>query len=315
MILDQAQLDRARGALLGAACGDALGAGYEFGSAPLPPGDRPAMIGGGLGDFAPGEWTDDTAQTFAVAQAAAAHPDLRSAEALDEVALGFLRWFGGDPSDVGIQTRKVLGEAGPGASAAELAEVTRRLHERTGRTAGNGSLMRTAPVALRHLDDPAALVEAATAVSALTHGDDLAHEACALWCLAIRSAVLTGTLPDPRDGLGLLPTGRRAFWRERLDEAEAREPRTFQGNGFVVTALQAAWSAIAHTAGGGLVAGIEAAVHVGDDTDTVATIAGALLGAVHGAAAVPDDWAAVVHGWPDARADDLVALATTIVAG
>ena len=59
MKLTTAQTDRACGVLLAAAAGDALGAGYEF-SAPLD--GVPAMIGGGLGNFAPGEWTDDTAQ-------------------------------------------------------------------------------------------------------------------------------------------------------------------------------------------------------------------------------------------------------------
>ncbi|WP_240644035.1 ADP-ribosylglycohydrolase family protein [Antribacter gilvus] len=311
---DAALLDRARGVLLGAACGDALGAPYEFGTARLAPGQRPAMIGGGLGGFAPGEWTDDTAQTYAVAQAAAAHGDLREDAALDQVAHGFGRWFHGNPPDVGIQTRTVLRQVGPDARASELAGVARALHERTGHTAGNGSLMRTSPVALRHLDDPDALAEAAQAVSALTHGDPLAHEACVLWCLAIRQAVLTGELPDPRDGLDRLPEDRRDFWRERLDEAEAQEPASFRPNGFVVTALQAAWSAIAHTRAEGLVAGIEAAIHIGDDTDTVASIAGALLGAVHGASSIPERWRQDVHGWPGARAEHLMELADRAVA-
>lgn len=66
-----ALLDRAVGAVLGAAAGDALGAGYEYGSAPLPPRGQAAMIGGGLGNFAPGEWTDDTAQAVPIVSAAA----------------------------------------------------------------------------------------------------------------------------------------------------------------------------------------------------------------------------------------------------
>ena len=56
-------------------------------------------------------------------------------------------------------------------SARTAREASVTLHERTGRTAGNGSLMRTAPVALAYLDDEAALVEAARAVSELTHYD------------------------------------------------------------------------------------------------------------------------------------------------
>ncbi|MDN5746304.1 MAG: ADP-ribosylglycohydrolase family protein, partial [Nocardioidaceae bacterium] len=65
MKLTTAQTDRACGVLLASAAGDAFGAGYEFGSAPLGP-DGPAMIGGGLGNFAPGEWTDDTSMTWAI---------------------------------------------------------------------------------------------------------------------------------------------------------------------------------------------------------------------------------------------------------
>ena len=56
--LTHAQSDRAAGVLLGSAAGDALGAGYEF--AAVSPALVPGMIGGGLGNFAPGEWTDDT---------------------------------------------------------------------------------------------------------------------------------------------------------------------------------------------------------------------------------------------------------------
>lgn len=52
--------------------------------------------------------------------------------------------------------------------AVRIRAAASALHKRTGRTGGNGSLMRTAPVALAHLDDPAALVEAATTISALT---------------------------------------------------------------------------------------------------------------------------------------------------
>ena len=77
-------MDRACGVLLAAACGDALGAGYEFGSAALD--GPPGMIGGGLGGFAPGEWTDDTAQAVAIAEVAATGVDLRSEEALTSIA-------------------------------------------------------------------------------------------------------------------------------------------------------------------------------------------------------------------------------------
>ncbi len=88
--LTSAQLDRVCGVLLASAAGDALGAGYEFGVAPY--GGWPEMIGGGLGGFAPGEWTDDTAQAMAIARVAATGADLREEGALDAVARGFAEW-------------------------------------------------------------------------------------------------------------------------------------------------------------------------------------------------------------------------------
>jgi ADP-ribosylglycohydrolase len=74
-----------------------------------------------------------------------------------------------------------------------------------------------------------------------------------------------------------------------------------------VPALQAAWSAVTHTSS--LPDGLVAAVRAGDDTDTIAAIAGALLGARHGASAVPAEWREAVHGWPDLTGDDLTELA------
>ena len=107
--------------------------------------------------------------------------------------------------------------------------------------------MRTAPVALAYLDDEAALVEAARAVSELTHYDPDAGDACVLWCTAIRHAILTGKL-DVRIGLGHIDIDRRDLWASRLDEAETSQPSAFAAkNGWVVAALQAAWSAIVTT--------------------------------------------------------------------
>ena len=202
----------------------------------------------------------------------------------------------------------------------ELAAAAAAVHEQRGISGGNGSLMRTAPLALAYLHDPDGLVEAARAVSALTHYDPEAGEACVLWCLAIRHAVLHGTL----DGLGLaldrLPADRATVWAHRIAEAEAHPPWHFDRNGWVVQALQGAWSAITRTpipddnpAEGSFPArhlqlALEAAVRGGNDTDTVAAIAGGLLGARWGASAIPLEWARRVHGWPGLRARDLIRL-------
>jgi ADP-ribosyl-[dinitrogen reductase] hydrolase len=299
------ELDRAVGVLLGAAAGDALGVPYEYGSRPLPPaGEPPEMLGGGLGNYAPGQWSDDTEMACVIARVAASGAGLRTSWALDRIADGFLGWYADGPADIGNQTRAVLSAERPGAgSAARLRERAGELHARTGRTAGNGSLMRTGPVALAHLGDTPAIVDAARAVSALTHNDPQAADACVLWCLAIDHAVRTGAL-DVR--VGLPHVG--AEWAGLLDDAERGAPARFgSANGWVVAALQAAWSAAVHA--GGLVDGIEAAVRGGGDTDTVAAIAGALLGARFGGSAVPARWRRRLHGWPGLRARDLTRLA------
>ncbi|WP_433288381.1 ADP-ribosylglycohydrolase family protein [Micromonospora sp. CA-244673] len=320
--LDAIQSDRAAGVLLGAACGDALGVPYEFG-APLPANEQPEMRGGGLGPYAPGEYSDDTQMAMCIAEVSATGADLRRSDFLDRIAGNFLRWRREGASDIGAQTRKVLDAVshanGPGIAAA-MRDAATDLHRRTGRSAGNGSLMRTAPVALAYLGDPEALAEAARAVSELTHYDPLAADACVLWCAGIRRAVLDGTFDGVREGLDLLPAQRRDRWSGWLAEAESKPPEQFRPNGFVVPALQAAWSAITHTdvpdhnpRQGSfpcqhLEHALTAAVRVGDDTDTVAAIAGALLGARWGSSAVPLAWQRAVHGWPRRRAADLIRL-------
>ncbi|MEY9211595.1 ADP-ribosylglycohydrolase family protein [Thermobifida halotolerans] len=326
-------LDRAAGVLLGAACGDALGVPYEF--APrLDQQQTPRMIGGGLGPYAPGEYSDDTQMAVCIAQVAATGADLRSSEALDQVAHRFVDWHRDGASDIGIQTAAVLGQAARNAEAhAELSLAEWMLAASGARvaqgrpSAGNGSLMRTAPVALAFPHDPEATAEAARRVSELTHADPLAADACVLWCEGIRHAVAHGTFDGVRRGLRLLETDRRAQWEAWLDEAEHHPPHTFTDNGFVVRALQAAWSAITRTpvpehrpadgvfAAQHLQHALEAAARAGGDTDTVAAIAGALLGARWGASAIPWQWQRAVHGWPGLHTRDLTSLAVRTFQG
>jgi ADP-ribosyl-[dinitrogen reductase] hydrolase len=305
MRLDAKQIDRAVGVLLASAAGDALGVPYEFGTRALV-GD-PEQLGGGLGGIAPGQWSDDTEMACAIAQVTATGADLRTQESLDAVADGFLRWYDDEPPDIGAQTRQVLSSTGRGSgTAARMTAVARQLHERTGHTAGNGSLMRTGPVALAHLGDPAAIVEAARAISNLTHADPIAGDGCVLWCLAIDRAVRTGEL-DVRVGLPDVDAGWVAF----IDEAERGEPSSFANNGWVVAALQAAWSALTRTTT--IRDALIAAVRAGNDTDTVAAITGALAGASYGGSAVPPEWLSRLHGWPGLRAADLTRLAVLAV--
>ena len=319
MNLTTAQIDRVAGTMLGLACGDALGAGLEF--QPRVPYTQPIhMSGGGSFNWAPGEWTDDTAMAMCIASVSSQGLDLRSVEAQDQIARAWLAWAA-TATDVGIQTRKVLTMARSEGTAEALSKAAAQVHAETGRSGGNGSLMRTAPVALAHLNDQAALVQAAREISSLTHFDDEAGDACVLWCLAIRHAILHGDFAPMTDFLAALPESRQALWAERIAEAEHKQSHEFANNGWVVSAFQAAWSAITHSQipadlpslrlfpAAHFEIALERAVRCGDDTDTVGAIAGSLLGARWGSTAVPSRWQLPLHGFPDASHFDLVSLA------
>jgi ADP-ribosyl-[dinitrogen reductase] hydrolase len=323
VMLDDVQVDRARGVLLGCAVGDALGAGYEFGP-PLGPGVPIRMKGGGPFGFEPGEWTDDTAMTLAIALALReSGSDLHLAA--DRTAESWLDWSR-STKDIGVQTSAVFEEARRLAAAQDRATVraedlltaARTIHERTGKSGGNGSLMRTSPLALVLLGaDDDELVEVVRYFSRLTHRDDDAWQACVLWTDAIRRAVRTGRV-EVRAGLGLLPADAAAAWSARLDAAEEREPRDFPRNGWVVEALQGAWSALSRAGAPDephfVRRACELAVRGGADTDTVAAITGALAGAAAGRRGIADEDAERVHGWPGLRAADLVDLADALTA-
>ena len=324
MMLNAEQQNRALGVMLGLASGDALGAGYEFCS-PKPDHEPVDMIGGGLGDFAPGEWTDDTSMAIVIAQALQLSGGKLNDESKQEMTKRWSEWVF-DAPDAGNQTRAVFAEAenmatrrgGCEPTIDDLLKDTEIVHNQVGKSGGNGSLMRTAPVALAYLHSAEEAYNAAFEISALTHFEFEAGEACGLWTVAIRHAILTGDM-DIRVGLGFLPPARAALWEERIAEAENKTPRDFPHNGWVVQALQGAWSAI-HTTSSQLAYGadhliiaLEAAVRGGVDTDTVAAIAGSLIGAAYGMSSFSDYWMTMIHGWPGMTSKDLVDMSLALL--
>ncbi len=314
MKLTTLQRDRAGGVLLGQAIGDALGVPYEFG--PRIEAGQAQMIGGGLGPYAPGEWSDDTQMAVCIAEVTASGTDVTTDAGLRQVAQRFVEWKDSGATDIGNQTRYVLGRAHP--RWGDVLDIMREASAEEARhdRAGNGALMRTGIVGLVALDDPHKTADAASRVAGLTHAHRLCVESSILWAEAVRVAVVEGRL-DLRSGLRLLPDERREEWSGWIDEAEQGNREDFTRNGFTVTALQAAWLAIRSTekvAGPDhVVAALQAAISIGHDTDTVAAIAGALLGARYGVSGLPTDLARRVHGWPGLRGRDLVRLALATV--
>jgi ADP-ribosyl-[dinitrogen reductase] hydrolase len=321
MQLDTAQNDRAAGIMLAMAAGDALGAPYEF-YPPLAAHLPVQMNGGGSIGWEPGEWTDDTAMAIPIMQEVALGNDLRAEATQNSIVTAWLGWAE-TSKDVGVQTRTIFSRSPMKTAAGLVAAAAVHTERNPDGSSGNGSLMRTAPVALAYLDDVDGLVEAATALSSLTHPHLDAVEACVIWSLGIRHAVLHGNFDGVRLAVEMLPADRSALWSGRLDEAEQNPPTYFTKNGWVVQALQSAWSAISRTPipaadtaqnvapADHLAAALEAAVRGGYDTDTVAAIAGGLLGARWGASAVPAGWRSLLNGWPSMDAADLVSMAAS----
>lgn len=307
------QLDRAIGAVVASAAGDALGSAYEFG-----PGlrdDQLPEFGVGVFGHERGEWTDDTAMAMPILEALARGDSLLDPQTLASIVGRWLDWSA-TAKDVGVQTRSVLGRLRGDCSEESARRAAREVHDRSGRSAGNGSLMRTGPVALGFLGDglEPSLVEAAGRIAQLTHHEQDNVDAVVLWSLAIRHAIRTGEF-DPTVGLEWVG-GSAERWADLIDEALApgAHPRDFQAhNGWVVKAFQGALAAVAGAfdVRDALIRGVRG----GGDTDTVAAIAGTLAGAVWGATQVPLGWQRLLHGWPGHTAHDLTRLAVLAARG
>ncbi|MFI2200557.1 ADP-ribosylglycohydrolase family protein [Streptomyces sp. NPDC020192] len=280
--------ERALGAVLGSAVGDALGAPFEFGpegafSARFPhPGHGAEMCGGGGWD--PGEATDDTQMAVLTAESLVECGGLD----LPDVFHRFQRWAAADPKDIGLQTEAVLTGGDPWDTAAALHFQVNQ------RAAGNGALMRAAPSAVhfaRH--GRAATMDAARRLSALTHGDGAAWEGTAALHELIRVA-LTGA--DPLTAVPETLTALQPDHRQRYAvvlSPDWHPDRATEFNGAVWPCLGSAVWALRTT--GSYEEAVRAAIDLGGDTDTVAAVTGALAGAVYGLSAIPTRWTEPLH--------------------
>jgi ADP-ribosylglycohydrolase len=311
-VIHPPQTERAVGAVIGSAVGDALGAPFEFGpegafSARFPrPGHGGEMCGGGGWD--PGEATDDTQMAVLVAESLLERGGLDPADVFHR----FRRWAAAGPKDIGLQTEAVLTGGDPWDTAAT------RHFQVSQRAAGNGALMRAAPSAVyfaRH--GRAATLDAARRLSALTHGDAAAWEGTAVLHELVRVALAGG------DPLGAVPEALAALHPDHRERyAVVLDPgwhpdRATEFNGAVWPCLGSAVWALRTT--GSYEEAVRAAVDLGGDTDTVGAVTGALAGAVYGIGAVPERWRGPLHvplpgsGGRVLRAPELAELARRLV--
>ncbi|MEV4257462.1 ADP-ribosylglycohydrolase family protein [Spirillospora sp. NPDC049652] len=278
--------ERAIGAVVGSALGDALGAPYEFGPADafsrrFPTGPGEMRPGGGWDE---GEATDDTQMAVLVAESLLDRGGFDPADMFER----FRRWAASDPKDIGLQTEAVL-TSGDSWDMAAAVHFQANLY-----AAGNGGLMRAAPSAVFFAaEGRGGTMEAGRRITALTHGDGAAWEGTAILHELVRVALdgedpvaaLTGTLAHVR------PQHRERYARV-LDPGWHPDDAT-EFNGAVWPCLGSAVWAVRTTTG--FVEALRAAIDLGGDTDTVAAVTGALAGAVHGVADVPASWCAALH--------------------
>jgi len=293
-------VDRYLGSVIGAAVGDALGAGYEF-TNPTDD-DQIEMRGGGIFDWEPGEWTDDTQMTLGILKSLA-----EDGSSPFSVAANFIEWYNSNPPDIGNQTRNVLEST---TNPEELHIMSAAFLDANPGAAGNGALMRTSPVALIARTDRNKIADFATEISSLTHAHKDSINACVLWSLAIQEAVHSTTsgsdfdwVETVRNGINYIEHAEKERWGKLIDDTEIKDPKSFNPNGWVVTAFQAALSVIQQTPireedpSSHFKDTLVNAVKIGDDTDTVASIAGAYLGAIWGKSAIPEEWISNIHGY------------------
>lgn len=283
------QLERYRGALLGLAAGDALGTTLEF----KPPGSFTPVddiVGGGPFGLRPGQWTDDTSMALCLAESLIERQGFDA----DHQMQNYCRWWReghwsckGYCFDIGITTSGAL-----------------RRYQATGNpfsgstdehAAGNGSLMRLAPVPLAFGTNAREAIAKAGDSSRTTHGAAECVDACRFYAGMIVGA-LNGTTKDELLAANYSPVPGQ--WNEAppapkiaaiaAGSYKRREPPDIRGSGYVVDSLEAALWAFHRS--DDFRSGALLAVNLGDDSDTTGAVYGQIAGAYYGEGGIPAEW-------------------------
>ena len=275
-------LDRYRGCLLGMAVGDALGTSVEFqtrGSFP-PVSD---MLGGGAFHLKAGQWTDDTSMGLCLATSLV---EKNGFDPLDQMQR-YLRWYEhgylsstGTCFDIGGATRQALLRFR--SSGEPYSGSTNPL------SAGNGSLMRLAPVPMFYAPDEHLAAEYAAKSSRTTHAALECEQACMLFAVMLvralagqdKAAILFEKSLEGLTSQKIQAIAAGAYKDKNVDQ--------IRGSGYVVESLEAAlwcfWKS------GSYSEAVLAAANLGEDADTTAAICGQIAGAYYGQTGIPAAW-------------------------
>ena len=280
--LEGSLISRFQGCLVGLGVGDSLGApveGMSRAEIKRKYGQVTEMLGGGWHGLQPGGYTDDTAMMLCIARSIVEKGRFDP----EDVAARFLHWFDAGPIGIGRTTWIALSEMKRGASWIEAGRIA---HQRLGGlSAGNGSIMRCAPIGLLDFNDYERLVRDSIESSIITHWDP---QAC--WGAVAVNLAIAEILRGKRGDLLSTLKGKieQPEVRKAVDEVSRLKIGDLEPSAYVLDTLQAALWCFLTTSS--FENALVAAVNLGGDTDTVGAVCGALAGASYGLEAIPPRW-------------------------
>ncbi len=290
---DPQLVSRARGSLLGLVAGNQLGVPTEHMG--TPDAIRKAFPNGVV-DLAPppknSPYDDDAAMALLLGESLLASKGFDA----NDVARRWVKWMKVDGRGIGFTTKRALTLIDRGKEPFEAGRLANQ--ENPGRSAGNGSVMRCIPVALRYHDDPDRLIRVSTQQAAITHADERCTWGAAAVNLAARE-LLHGNIYFVDEVMHRIGDRAPRVLREAIHrvprERESDLPIARAGEaGYVVHCVEIAFWFVTHDRS--LEEALIALAQAGGDTDTNAAVAGALLGARYGDIALPPRWINQVTG-------------------
>jgi ADP-ribosyl-[dinitrogen reductase] hydrolase len=284
MVAESLPRDRAIGSLVGLAVGDAVGTTVEF----LPRDSYPPvtdMVGGGRFKLAPGQWTDDTSMALCLAESLLANPECDQTDLMQRFhawAADGVNSSNGKCFGIGRTTLRAIGHFHKTGVA-----VAGPTHSND---AGNGSIMRLAPAAIRWWRQPEFAESVAERQSVTTHGAPEAVAGCSLLarvlCRAIAGDGWDSIFVDDEQWPPLIrAVGQGASIK--------RSQAEISSSGYVVHTLEAAYWACKRSSN--FDEAILTAANLGNDADTVAAVVGQIAGAVWGLSGIPTRWVERLH--------------------
>jgi len=285
-------LDTIKGAFFGAAVGDALGAPVEMMSAEEireKHGVLREMVGGGWLRLEPGEYTDDTQMTLAVARGILADP----VSPIEEIGRGFIRWYQSNPKDIGNTTLMSLRNF---LRTGDWKQAARLTANSLNKPDSNGGLMRTLPVTFGYWDNPSAMAKWSVEIACMTHYSQEGSACSMFYNLLLyllgkergdRREMITAALQLTDRYCRQLNLAPNKFFWYIIRHIQKNAPRAFPEGGALDTLAAALQCFLEHDS---FEEAVVAAVNRGDDADTAGTLTGGLAGVYYGFRAIPKRW-------------------------